>query len=179
MTHNLENCIPLLSRTPAVLQTLLRGLPDGLTLHNEGKETWSGFDIVGHLIHCERTDWLPRTKWLLKYGETQPFPPFDRFGHVRASKGKTLPQLLDEFAQLRTHNLTELRAIKLSSADLDRRGLHPALGPVTLSELLAAWAAHDLNHFHQLSRVMAHQYRDFIGPFTQYLGVMQCNAHGA
>jgi hypothetical protein len=179
MTHTLDTSISLLFRTPAVLQTLLRGLPDTLTFRNEGKDTWSCFDIVGHLIHCERADWLLRTEWLLKYGETQPFPPFDRFGHVRESQVKSLPQLLDEFAQLRTDNLAELRAMKLSSADLSRRGLHPGLGPLTLSELLAAWAAHDLNHLHQLSRVMAHQYCDSIGPFTQYMGVMQCSAHGA
>ena len=179
MQHNLEHSISLLTRTPAALDALLRDLPDSWTRCNEGKNTWSAFEIVGHLIHCERTDWLPRTKWLLKYGETQPFPPFDRNGHVRESHGKSLPQLLDEFARLRSENLAELRAMNLQPDDLPRLGRHPALGPLTLSDLLSAWAAHDLNHLHQLSRVMATQYRETIGPFTQYMGVMHCNAHGA
>ena len=177
--HNLDSTIALLTRTPAALDALLRDLPDEWTLRNEGENTWSAFDIVGHLINCERTDWLPRTKWLLQYGEAQPFPPFDRWGHVRESQGKTFPQLLDEFAQIRSENLAELRAMNLRPDDLARLGRHPAFGPLTLSDLLAAWAAHDLNHLHQLSRVMASQYRETIGPFTQYMGVMHCNAHGA
>lgn len=179
MTHNLNHSIALLARTPAALDALLRDLPDSWTRRNEGENTWSAFDIVGHLIHCERTDWLPRTKWLLEHGEAQPFPPFDRLGHVRESQGKSLPQLLDEFAQLRSENLAELRAMNLQPCDLSRLGLHPALGPLTLSDLLAAWAAHDLNHLHQLSRVMATQYRETIGPFTKLMGVFHCNAHGA
>jgi hypothetical protein len=179
MDHNLDHSISLLTRIPTALDALLRDLPDSWTRCNEGDNTWSAFDIVGHLINCERTDWLPRTKWLLQYGEAQPFPPFDRLGHVPESQGKSLPQLLDEFAKLRSDNLAELRAMNLQPDDLARRGRHPALGPLTLSDLLAAWAAHDLNHLHQLSRVMATQYREAIGPFTQYMGVMQCNAHGA
>jgi hypothetical protein len=179
MSHTLDHSITLLARTPATLQSLLRGLPDELTLTNEGENTWGAFDIVGHLIHCEHTDWLMRVKWLLKYGEMQPFPPFDRNGHIRESQGKSLAQLLDELAAVRAENLAELRAMNLQAEDLNRRGLHPGLGPLTLSELIAAWAAHDLNHLHQLSRVMAHQYRNSIGPFTQYMGVMHCNAHGA
>lgn len=179
MDHNLDHSISLLTRIPTALDALLRDLPDSWTRCNEGDNTWSAFDIVGHLINCERTDWLPRTKWLLQYGEAQPFPPFDRLGHVPESQGKSLPQLLDEFAKLRSDNLAELRAMNLQPDDLVRRGRHPALGPLTLSDLLAAWAAHDLNHLHQLSRVMATQYREAIGPFTQYMGVMQCNAHGA
>jgi hypothetical protein len=179
MTHNLDHSVALLARTPAALDALLRGLPDSWTLCNEGENTWSAFDIVGHLIHCERTNWLPRTKWLMEHGETQPFPPFDRFGHVSECQGKTISQLLDEFAQLRSDNLAELRALNLQPGDLARLALHPALGPLTLSDLLTAWAAHDLNHLHQLSRVMATQCRDAIGPFTQFMGVMHCTAHGA
>lgn len=179
MTHSLDHTTALLARTPAALDALLRGLPDAWTFRNEGENTWNAFDIVGHLIHCERTDWLPRAKWLMQHGKTQPFPPFDRFGHVRESQGKSLSQLLDEFAQLRSEDLAELRAMNLQPGDLARIGLHPALGPLTLSDLLAAWAAHDLNHIHQLSRVMANQYRESIGPFTKFMGVMHCNAHGA
>src|SRR6187551_1771710 len=144
MNHNLDHSIALLTRTPAVLDALLRGLPDEWTLGNEGDNTWSAFDIVGHLIHCERTDWMPRTNWLLKFGESRPFEPFDRWGHVRESQGKPLPELLDEFAALRAENLVELRAMNLGSEDLSRQGRHPALGVVTMSELLAAWVAHDL-----------------------------------
>ena len=178
MNHNLDDSIALLTRTPAVLSALLRDLPDKWTLQNEGENTWCALDIVGHLIHCERTDWMPRTKWLLQYGETEPFPPFDRWGHVRECTGKALPQLLDEFSAIRAENLAGLRAMNLSSEDLTRRGFHPALGAVTLSELLAAWAAHDVNHLHQVSRVMAHQYREAVGPFQRFMGVMQCAAHG-
>jgi hypothetical protein len=179
MTQPLDHSLALLARTPAVLDALLRDLPESWTLRNEGENTWSAFDIVGHLIHCEHTNWLPRTKWLLQHGETQPFPPFDRQGHVHECQGKSLSQLLDEFARLRAENLTELHAMNLQPDDLARLGLHPALGPLTLSDLLASWAAHDLNHLHQLSRVMATQYRETIGPFTKFMGVMHCNAHGA
>jgi hypothetical protein len=178
MNHDLDHSMALLTRTPAALDALLRGLPDEWTLVNEGENTWSAFDIVGHLIHCERTDWMPRAKWLLKYGESRPFEPFDRWGHIRESQGKPLPKLLDEFAALRAENLVELRAMNLRPEDLSRRGRHPALGAISLSELLAAWAAHDLNHIHQVSRVMARQYREAVGPFQQYMGVMQCAAHG-
>lgn len=178
MNHTLDHSIALLTRTPATFDALLRGLPDEWTLRNEGENTWSAFDVVGHLIHCERADWMPRAKWLLQYGEAEPFPAFDRWGHVRECAGKTLPQLLDELAAIRAENLAELRAMNLRPEDLSRRGRHPALGAITLSELLATWAAHDLNHLHQVSRVMARQYREAVGPFHQYMGVMQCAAHG-
>ena len=178
MIHNLDDSVALLTRTPAVFNALLRGMPEKWTLQNEGENTWSALDIVGHLIHCERTDWMPRAKWLLQHGETEPFPPFDRWGHIRECAGKALPQLLDEFSAIRAENLAVLRAMNLRAEELSVRGRHPALGSVTLSELLAAWAAHDLNHLHQVSRVMAHQYREAVGPFKQYMGVMQCAAHG-
>jgi len=148
-------------------------------LRNEGENTWSAFDIVGHLIHGERTDWMPRAKMILNFGETRDFEPFDRLGHVRESAGKSLGDLLDEFARLRSENLDELRALKLRREDLALRGRHPALGVVTLSQLLATWAAHDLTHIHQISRVMAHQYRDAVGPWGAYLGVMQCAGHSS
>jgi len=179
MEHNLQHTISLLARTPAALNALLRDLPDAWTLQNEGENTWSAFDVVAHLIHGERTDWMPRARTILKFGDTQAFEPFDRLGHVRESKGKSLAQLLDEFARLRSESLSELRTLNLQPDDLARRGWHPALGAVTLSELLATWAAHDLTHLHQISRIMAHQYRQAVGPWSAYLGVLQCAGHSA
>jgi len=179
MEHNLAHTISLLARTPAALNALLRDLPEAWTSRNEGENTWSAFDIVGHLIHGERTDWMPRARMILQFGETKPFDPFDRWGQERESQGKSLGQLLDKFARLRSENLSELRAMNLRPGDLDRRGRHPALGVVTLSELLATWAAHDLTHLHQIARVMAHQYRDAVGPWSAYLGVLQCAGHSS
>jgi DinB superfamily len=177
--HNLHHTISLLTRTPAVLNALLRDLPENWTHHNEGENTMSTFDVVGHLIHGERTNWMPRARTLLQFGETQAFGPFDRWGHVRESQGKSLPQLLDEFARVRSESLDELRALNLGPPDLARRGRHPAFGGVTLSELLATWAAHDLTHLHQISRIMAHQYCQAVGPYRAYLGVLQCAGHSA
>jgi hypothetical protein len=180
MSHlKLADAIALLSRTPAVLTALLRDLPQPWTNGNEGTGTWSAFDVVGHLIEGERTDWIPRTRIILQSGEARPFDKFDRLAQMRESEGNTLDQLLDEFARLREENLRELRKLDLQPADLEKRGRHPALGPVTLSQLLATWAAHDLTHLHQLSRVMAHQYRDDVGPWSEYLGVMRCDGHSA
>lgn len=179
MEHSLQQTVALLARTPAALGALLRDLPEGWTRRNEGEETWSVVDVVGHLIHAERTDWMPRTRRILHAGESHPFEPFDRLGHVREIEGRPLNDLLDEFARLRSENLEELRGLELRPDDLARRGRHPALGAVTLSELLATWAAHDLTHLHQISRVMAHQYRDAVGPFGAYLGVLRCAGHGA
>jgi hypothetical protein len=179
MEHNLHHTISLLTRTPAVLDALLRDLPDTWTLRGEGENTWSAFDVVGHLIHGEKTDWMPRAKMMLQFGETRTFEGFDRLAQARDSQGKSLGQLLDEFARLRSQNLAELRALNLQPKDLELRGRHPAFGAVTLSELLATWAAHDLTHLHQISRIMAHQYRETVGPWTAYLGVMQCAGHSA
>ena len=179
MEFDLGHTISLLSRTPAVLDALLRDLPETWALRNEGENTWSAFDVVGHLIHGERTDWMPRARMILQSGEAQTFEPFDRWGHVRESQGKSLGQLLEEFGGLRLENLIELRALNLRQEDLERRGRHPALGVVTLSELLATWAAHDLTHLHQISRVMAHQYREAVGPWDAYLGVLRCAGHSS
>jgi hypothetical protein len=179
MKHNLHHTTSLLTRTPATLDAFLRGLPETWTLRNEGEKTWSAFDVVGHLIHADRTDWMPRARTILQFGETRPFDAFDRLGQVRESQDKSLGQLLDEFARVRAQNLDELRALNLRPEDLERRGRHPALGVVTLSELLATWAAHDLTHLHQISRIMAHQYREAVGPFKAYLGVMHCAGHSS
>jgi hypothetical protein len=166
MTHDLEQTIALIERTPKVLNTLLR---------DQGEKTFSAYDVVGHLIHGELTDWLPRARRILESGESKPFDRFDRF--AQESEGKSLPQLLDEFARLRAESIRQLRALNLQPKDLERRGKHQVLGTVTMSQLLATWAAHDLTHLHQLSRVMAHQYRESVGPWTKFLGVMQCAGH--
>jgi len=179
MPHHLPDTISLLANTPAALSALLRDLPETWTLRNEGENTMNAFDVIGHLIHGERTDWMPRARIILQYGETRAFEPFDRRAQVRENEGKSLADLLDEFAELRTQNLNGLRALNLQPEDLERRGLHPALGIVTLAHLLSTWAAHDLTHLHQISRIMAHQYREAVGPWSAYLGVMQCAGHSA
>lgn len=165
VTYNLQDTTSLLARTPAALDALLRELPETWVRGNEGENTWSPFEVVGHLIHAERTDWMPRAKIILQFGVSRTFETFDRWGHLRETQGKSVADLLDEFAQLRSENLFELRALNLKPEDLKLRGQHPALGVVTLSELLATWAAHDLTHLHQISRVMAHQYRESVGPW--------------
>lgn len=179
MQTDLQQTISLLSRTPAALNALLGDLPETWTSRNEGENTWTVFEVVGHLIHGERTDWIPRVKTVLEFGEKQAFTPFDRGGHAREIQGKSLGQLLDEFVRVRSENLDQLRALNLRPEDLARRGLHPSLGAVTLSQLLATWAAHDLTHLHQISRVMAHQYREAVGPWSRYLGVLQCDGHSS
>jgi hypothetical protein len=179
MQHNLQHTVSLLTRTPTALNALLRGLPEDWTFRNEGEKTMSVYDVVGHLIHAEHTNWILRARTLLQFGETQAFGPFDRWGHVQKSQGKSLAELLDEFARVRSESLAELRALNLGPEDLARRGCHPAFGPVTLSELLATWAAHDLTHLHQISRIMAHQYRQAVGPYSAYLGVLQCAGHSS
>jgi DinB superfamily len=176
---SLAEATAVLTRTPATLNALLRGLPNIWVHRNEGKDTWSAFDIVGHLISGERTDWMPRARIILENDEARPFDPFDRFAQVKESQGKSLEQLLDDFARLRRENLAALQALNLQPEDLRRRGKHPALGVVTLSELLATWTVHDLTHVHQLSRVMAHQYCDEVGPWSAYLGVLKCTGHSA
>lgn len=177
MTHDLSQTIALLDRTPKILDAWLRGLPDAWTRSNEGGSSWSAFDIVGHLIHGERSDWIPRAKIILEHGEHRPFDRFDRLAQQRESQGKSLSNLLDEFAEARGKSLDQLRSLNLQPEDLARRGSHPVLGAVTVSELLATWAAHDLTHLHQASRVMAYQYRDAVGPWTKFLGVLHCAGH--
>ena len=179
MEHDLQLTMALLSRTPAALDALLRDLPEDWTLRNEGDGTMSAFDVIAHLNHGERTDWMPRARIILEYGESRTFDPFDRLGHLQESAGKSLGQLLDEFAELRTDNLSALRSLNLRREGLARRGRHPSLGTVTLSQLLATWAAHDMTHIHQISRILAHQYREAVGPWSKFLGVMQCNGHSA
>jgi hypothetical protein len=176
--HDLPNTVSLLARTPVVLNALLRDQPQIWTLRNEGDKTWSAFDVMGHLIHAEGTDWMPRVHMVLEFGETRTFAPFTRVPPP-AEATESLAQLLDKFAGLRSENLAALDALHLSQKDLERSGRHPAFGIVTLSQLLATWAAHDLTHLHQVSRVMAYQYREAVGPWSAYLGVLHCAGHSS
>ncbi len=173
MDIDLDQARAILARTPAALATLLTGLDEDWTHSNEGGESWSPFDVVGHLVHGEKTDWMGRMRIILDHGEERPFDPFDRFAQFEDSKGKSLEDLLEEFAQLRRLNLQKLDDWGLTSEDFDRRGRHPALGQVTLGELLATWVAHDLGHIAQIARVMAKQYGDQVGPWEEYLGVLR------
>jgi hypothetical protein len=168
----MEEGVAILARTPATLDALLRGLPDGWIVAHEGGETWSPFDVIGHLIHGERTDWVPRARIILEHGEARAFDTFDRFAQFALSDGRTLASLLDEFATLRQDNLRELATLRLTDRDLDRRGRHPALGVVTLRQLLATWVAHDLDHVLQISRVLGRQYSDEVGPWRAYLRII-------
>ena len=168
----MEEGVAILARTPTTLDALLRGLPDGWIAANEGGETWSPFDIIGHLIHGERTDWIPRARIILEHGDAKPFEKFDRLAQFRESEGRTLASLLDEFEALRRENLQALDSLHLTDADLDRSGLHPELGVVTLRQLLATWVAHDLDHIAQISRVLARQYSDEVGPWRAYLRII-------
>ncbi|MBC7788565.1 MAG: DinB family protein [Anaerolineae bacterium] len=168
----LADGIAVLERTPATFRALLAGLPDHWTATNEGPETFSPFDNVGHLIHGERKDWIPRARIILEQGANRRFEPYDRFAQVRESQGKSLTQLLDEFALLRAENLATLRGWTLSERELALEGEHPALGNVTLRQLLATWVAHDLGHVAQTTRVMAKQYREAVGPWRVYLPVL-------
>jgi len=168
----MEEAVAILARTPATLDTLLRGLPDGWIVAHEGGDTWSPFDVIGHLIHGERTDWVPRAKIILEHGEARAFDKFDRFAQLAVSQGRTLASLLDELATLRQDSLRELATLRLTDADLDRRGRHPELGVVTLRQLLATWVAHDLDHVVQISRVLARQYSDEVGPWRAYLRII-------
>jgi hypothetical protein len=169
----MEEAVAILSRTPGTLDALLRGLPDGWITAHEGGDTWSPFDVIGHLIHADRTNWIRRARVILEYGEARPFEQFDRVAQFAASHGRTLASLLDEFATVRNDSLSALAALRLTDAELDRRGRHPDLGIVTLRHLLATWVAHDLDHVMQISRVLARQYSDEVGPWRAYLRIIR------
>jgi hypothetical protein len=164
--------VAILERTPAVMNALLRDLPPGWISGNEGPSTWSPFDVMGHLIHGDHTDWVPRARIILEHGESRAFDKFDRFAQFKASEGRTIASLLDEFAALRAESLRGLAALGIRDSDLERRGRHPELGVVTLGQLLATWVAHDLDHVVQTSRVIARQYSDAVGPWRAYLRVI-------
>jgi hypothetical protein len=167
-----ETAVPVLTRTPETLNVLLRDLPAEWVSGTEGPDTWSPYDVVGHLIHGERTDWMPRVEHLLRHGEAVDFPPFDRFAQFEASKGRSLPELLDTFSELRRDSLRRLAALALTPADLGRTGRHPEFGRVTLGQLLATWVAHDLDHIVQVARVMGRQYTAAVGPWARYLRII-------
>ncbi|HTW78527.1 MAG TPA: DinB family protein [Terracidiphilus sp.] len=179
MEHKLENTIAMLERTPAALDALLRGVPAEWTECDEGGETWNVPSVMAHLLHCEHVDFMPRLRMILEFGEGRTFEPLDREGSPRSGAEKSLDELLDEFRDQRAKNLAELRALHLGTEDMNRRGMHPLLGSVTLSQFLATWPAHDLTHLHQISRIMAHQYREAVGPWVRFLGVMQCAGHSS
>jgi hypothetical protein len=172
MNFDLDKSIGLLSCTPSVLRQLLADLPDEWTMSNEGGETWSAFDVLGHLIHGENTDWIPRAKIILSDADERVFESFDRFAQFRESEGKSLGEMLDAFEDLRGKNVTELQAMGLGPEELVRTGIHPELGEVTLSQLIATWVVHDLDHIAQISRVMARQYESEVGPWREYLRIL-------
>jgi DinB family protein len=173
MEFELAHAMEILRRTPATLSSLLRDLPEPWLAQNEGPETWSPYDVIGHLIHGEETDWIPRAKIILEHGETRAFEPFDRVAMFEESKGKSIVELLERFAQLRTENLRELQTMNLTSDLLSKRGMHPELGTVTLQQLLATWVVHDLGHVRQVVRVMSKQYRETVGPWRAYLSILE------
>ena len=173
MDFDIKQAEEILSRTPATLNVFLRDLSEPWIRGAEGGETWSPFDVVGHLIHGEETDWIARIRIILEHGDSRTFEPFDRFAQLEKNRNRTLPELLDAFAALRERNLKILREMRLTEEDLERPGRHPALGPVTLRQLLATWVAHDLDHIGQIARAMAHQYRDLVGPWQEYLRVLR------
>lgn len=172
MDFDLPTGIAVLERTPATLRAMLADIPVAWIDATEGPDTWSPYDNIGHLIHGERTDWIPRARIILAQGAERRFTPYDRFAQFRESKGKTSGMLLDELASLRAENLATLRSWKLTDAQLALTGEHPALGTVTLRQLLATWVAHDLGHIAQVARVMAKQYREAVGPWREYLPVL-------
>ena len=172
MKLEIEHVTEILRRTPPTLNSLLRDLPEPWLVHNEGPDTWSPYDIVGHLIHGDETDWIPRAKIILEHGEARPFEDFDRVAMFEKSKGKSIPELLDTFARRRAENLCELQQWNLTAELLEKRGMHPELGVVTMKQLLATWVAHDLGHIRQVVRVMAKQYRDEVGPWKAYLSIL-------
>jgi DinB superfamily len=173
MEFVLDEAVLVLRRTPRVLDAWLRGLPDRWLHATEGGATWSPTVVVGHLIHGEHTDWIPRARIILEHGESHPFVPFDRFAQTRLMKDRTLDSLLDELVAARDANLETLAGFHLTPADLARTGRHPELGTVTLGQLLATWVAHDLDHLAQVARVMARRYGDDVGPWTAYLSVLK------
>lgn len=173
MEFKLDHAKQILTHTPTTLRSLLRDLPSDWLHANEGGETWSPFDVLGHLIHGEETDWIPRARIILSHGEAHAFEPFDRFAMFENSNGKSIEELLSEFERLRRQNLNDLEKMALTPEMFKKRGTHPELGVVTLGQLLSTWVVHDLNHIGQIVRVMARQYGESVGPWRAYLGILR------
>ncbi len=173
MNYTIEKSLEILKRTPNILNTMLQDISDDWSLNNEGAETWSVYDIIGHLIHAEKTDWITRAEIILSEKTDKTFEPFDRFAQFKESEGKSLVQLLDEFTTIRKKNIERLVSKKLTDKNLQEKGNHPVFGDVTLSQLLATWVVHDLNHIAQIARVMAYQYKAEVGPWIKYLRILQ------
>ncbi|MBK6426143.1 MAG: DinB family protein [Blastocatellia bacterium] len=169
---DLGEATAILTRTPLVLSALLGGLPNELARVTEGPGTWSPYDVVGHLIHGEQTDWIPRTRHILS-GKTESFEPFDRTAQFATDADKSLAELLEEFATLRKINLVTFEELRLTEADLARTGQHPELGAVTLGHLIATWVVHDLDHVGQISRTLAKKYSSDVGPWIAYLSILR------
>lgn len=172
MSFDLDETFDLLERTPVVLDALLRATSPAWHAVDEGSETWSAFQVLGHLVHGEETDWVPRARIILEHGEDRPFEPFDRFAQLTRFADWSLGSLLDRFADLRRANVEAVRGWGLTGEQLALRGTHPALGPVTLGNLLATWATHDLNHIAQIARVLAGRHREAVGPWREYLSIL-------
>jgi hypothetical protein len=177
MKFDLQDGIALLSHTPPALNALLRDLPDAWTSKNEGDGTMTPYDVIGHLIFLERNSWMQRAIAILQSDESQVLSPVNREGRSDSSENNFLPNLLDEFARLRSQNLDALRALNLQQGDFEKRATHPTFGSVTLSQLLSTWTAHDMTHLHQIARILAHQYREAVGPWIRFLGVLHCEGH--
>jgi DinB superfamily len=173
MEFSINKSIEILERTPHVLIQLTNNLSADWTMNNEGGETWSVFDVIGHLIHGEKTDWIIRIEIILSEGANKEFEPFDRFAQLKVSKGKSLEQLLKEFLAVRESSLKKLKGFKLTENDFNKTGIHPKFGTVTLSQLIAAWTVHDLDHISQISRVMSKQYKEQSGPWIEYMKILR------
>ena len=173
MKFDLQRSLEILERTPQVLESLLSGLSNEWTESNEGPETWSAYDVVGHLIHGETTDWIQRMQIILSDSTDKNFKPFDRFAQFHESKGKTMEQLLAEFKKIRLSNLNTVRTMNLTPTDFLKKGIHPVFGEVTLEQLFSTWVAHDMNHLAQIARVIAKQYKTEVGPWVEFLRILK------
>jgi len=173
MKFDIHDSIEILQRTPTILESYLSGLPDTWLKKNEGENTWSPYDIIGHLIFGEKTDWIPRAKLILSQSENRMFEPFDRFAQLKEDQNKPIAELLGDFKDLRVKNLEELKPLHISAKDLELTGMHPEFGEVTLEQLISTWVVHDLGHIAQISRVMAKQYAGNVGPWNAYLGILK------
>jgi len=173
MNFNIKEALEILERTPQSLEMFLLGLSDGWLQCNEGINTWNVSEVIDHLIEGERTNWIPRLKFILQEGESKPFPPFDRYAHLTSGKETSIEQKLVLFKEIRTRNINELKELVKSNLDLELTGFHPEFGVVKVRELISTWAVHDLTHISQIVRVMAKRYTEDVGPWISYLGILK------